>query len=122
MDQLFKDTVFDMGDITLGSKGNEAFWEFDSLTKEDIAYDEETNTYGFKAACGCTLPQLTDTGLKAKYNDGGNNYGPGSKSITIYLKDGDKPLYVDGAKKRVLNDELPKVVLTLKFNRSKPKR
>lgn len=113
--KLFKNTVVDLGEIKGGSKGVEVFWEFEDLSKNDIAYNDDGSP-AIKPGCGCTASfEVGEDGIYAKYNDSGNKTGKITKALTVYRKDGDSPVKVLSARGggSVYNSNLPKV--TLKF-------
>lgn len=90
----FESRIVDIGTIVSGSKKNEVFWKFQSLTKEGIAKNDD-GTFAIVPACGCTADiEVQNGGIKALYNDGGKKKGDILKRLRVFTKDtnGDIPL------------------------------
>lgn len=86
--QFFKQTFVNVGDIKLGQKEVKVEWEFEGMSKEDVAkYKNSSGNEVFAVApgCGCTANlEVTDKGITALYNDGGNNIGQFTKQVVVY--------------------------------------
>lgn len=121
--KMFKETTKDLGNIKMGAKGVPVFFEFDSATKDDIASYEENGVLKYCiTGCSCTDFEVKEDGVHAKYNDGGNTLGKGSKVLTVYFTPSDSSVPIRVKNKRGvnrINTNLASTRLTFTFNRER---
>jgi hypothetical protein len=86
-------------------------WPYKALTK-DLVEDTKGN-------CGCTKPEVLDDRIRAVYTDSSNRKDLQkngakvvSKSVTVYLKDGEKLKITNSKGVEQYNDKKASVTLT----------
>lgn len=119
---LYKETKVDIGNIKLGQSDVEVRWEFDELTKDDIAFyngGAGDEIPAIQAFCGCTASfDIDDNGITALYTDNGSKTGVVTKSIYVYYKpEEDIPVRVTNEKGvETFNPKLAKTQLSFSMN------
>lgn len=113
---LFKSDEVDIGTMKAKST-REVIWEFDEIKKDDIGLYFEDNKWQYAVEKNCTCQGevlISERTLNLQYHDKGFA-GDLTKTIKIYLKNGDMPIRVQNERgETVFNQHLGFITLTFK--------